>query len=102
MSQGDDCVTSDEESREVVFLHEMSEGCKEVLHGRSGTWAPRCRAGCPISILCWLDADGADFEFGGLGDGVVAGSGEDVDVGFGEAEAGEDGAAGGSGWWLRL
>ena len=33
VTQGDDGVTSDEESWEVVFLHEMSEGCEEVLHG---------------------------------------------------------------------
>ena len=32
-----------------------------------------------------------------MGDGVVAGAGEDVDVGFGEAEAGEDGASRGAG-----
>ncbi len=44
-----------------------------------------------------FDPDRADFEFGGLGDGVVAGAGEDVDVGFGEAEAGEDGSAWGAG-----
>ena len=40
-----------------------------------------------------FDPDRADFEFSGLGDGVVAGAGEDVDVGLGEAEAGEDGSA---------
>ncbi len=48
-------------------------------------------------ILCRLDPDGADFEFGGLGDGVVTGAGEDVDVGFGEAETCEDGPFGTAG-----
>lgn len=41
--------------------------------------------------------DWADFEFGGLCHGIVAGSGEDIHVGIGEAEAGEDGAAWGAG-----
>ena len=49
------------------------------------------------SSLSWSDADWADFKLGGLGDGVVAGSSEDVDVGFGEAEAGEDGSSWGAG-----
>ena len=39
-----------------------------------------------------LDADGANFEFGGFGNGVVAGAGEEVDGGIAKAEAGEDGA----------
>lgn len=45
------------------------------------------------SSLSWFDADRADFKLGGLGDGVVAGAGEDIHVGFGEAEAGEDGSS---------
>lgn len=47
--------------------------------------------------LSWLDSDGADFEFCGLGDGVVTGAGEDIDVGFGEAEAGENRSPWGAG-----
>lgn len=43
-----------------------------------------------------LDADGADFEFGGVGDGVVAGASEEVDGGIAKAEAGKDGAWGGA------
>ena len=43
-----------------------------------------------------MDADGADFEFSGIGDGIIAGSGEEVDGGVAEAEAGEDGALGGT------
>lgn len=56
------------------------------------------------SPLSWLDSDRADFEFGGLGDRVVAGSGENVDVGVGKAEGGENGAArrAGGGFDLEL
>ena len=43
-----------------------------------------------------MNADGADFEFGGIGDGIVAGAGEEVDGGVAEAEAGKDGALGGA------
>ena len=41
-----------------------------------------------------MDANGADFEFGGVGDGVVAGAGEKVDRSIAEAEAGKDSALG--------
>lgn len=37
----------------------------------------------------------ADFQFGGLGHGVVAGAGQDIDGDVGEGEGGEDGAFGG-------
>ena len=42
--------------------------------------------------LEWLDTDRANFEFGGFGDRIVAGAGEEVDGGIAEAEAGKDGA----------
>ena len=41
--------------------------------------------------------DRTHFQFSGLSDRVVAGAGEDIHVGIGEAEAGEDGSARGAG-----
>ena len=59
------------------------------IRPRMWTGVSNCRRG-----LGGFNSNGADFEFGGLGDGVVAGSGEDVDGDIGEREGGEDGALG--------
>lgn len=39
-----------------------------------------------------MDADRANFELGGIGDGVITGAGEEIDGSIAEAEAGKDGA----------
>lgn len=44
------------------------------------------------NALNWSDSNGADFQLGGLGDGVVTRTCENVDLGLGEAEGREDGA----------
>ena len=41
-----------------------------------------------------FDLNWADFQFCGLGDGIAAGAGKDIDRHIGKAEAGENGA-----WW---